>query len=232
MHILERVIADEFGGKITSGQHKPGPAACILEAAHFAMGDKWSDSADHWPDIRPLNDGPWSSDEQRTKHLLPVMVAFWDWDDWPTARQRAVITQINLDTVRQIVANLPDLPHTVRDQCRNATLQTMKNAAETVAEAAWAAWAAAATATAEAAAAVKAVKAATAAWAAAAAAAEAAAAKAAAWAAAEAATAEAEAAWAAAEAATAEAEAATPNGDQVLILACRIWLEAARKEII
>lgn len=118
---LRAVIDARFGGVLTKGQHEPDGQACALEAAHAAVGDPWSDNPGRWPDIRPLNDGPWSSDEARTKHMIPLMEAFWDWGDWPEARRIAVVTEIVIETVRTIIAELPGLPDGVRAACRSAS---------------------------------------------------------------------------------------------------------------
>jgi hypothetical protein len=175
-HPLQQIIDERFGGILTSGEHEPDGSACALEAAHVAIGDEWSDEPNLWPDLRPLNDGPWDSDEQRTAHVVPVLIALWDWQDWSPERQRRWAETVVLRTVRELIAELPGLPTAVAQACRDSGTLEAANAAE------MAAWVAA---------------------------------EKAAWAAEK-------AAWEAAEAA---AEAA--NSVPVLVLACRIWRDAA-----
>lgn len=126
-----------FGGQLRHGSHQPDGEACLLEAAHAAVGDAWSDDPDRWPDLRPLNDAPWSSDALRTQHLVPVLAAFWHWEEWPETRRNAVMEQIALLTVQHLIANLPSISASIRMQCRAATTRAEAEAA------AWAAWAAA-----------------------------------------------------------------------------------------
>ena len=208
-HLFARTVRERFGGRLARGTHEADSVACPLEAAHAAVGDPWSDRPDKWPDIRPLADAPWSSDQARTEAMVPVLVAYWDWAAWTPARQQAVMAQVVIETVRQLIAQLPELPEAVRDQCRAArTLPQAVRAAAAVRAAVRAVGAARAAAPA-----VGAARAAfrAAAWAfrAAAGAVGAAAAEGAAEA----------AAWAAAWAAEAQA-------DAVLIRACQIWIAA------
>jgi hypothetical protein len=195
-------MSGTFGGILTSGEHEPDGSACALEAAHVAIGDEWSDEPNLWPDLRPLNDGPWDSDEQRTAHVVPVLIALWDWQDWSPERQRRWAETVVLRTVRELIAELPGLPTAVAQACRDSgTLEAAEAAAWAAAKAEEAAAWAAANAEEAAAAAANAANTA----------------KASAWAAANA------AARAAAKAAAARAANAVP----VLVLACRIWRDAA-----
>ena len=198
-------LAKEFAGVISTGQHDADSVGCALEVWSKYEGLAWTDDPAvlNMPDLRPLNDGPWSSDLARTTALAPVLVAVAPvWRD--PVRREAWVRAIVLETVRQI------LPITLRangltveaDRCVAVT--DLVGAAE-AARAAWAAEAAAAEA-------ARAARAARAAWAAEAAARAAWAAEAAAWAA--------EAAEAAARAARAAA------ADQVLMRACHVWIAA------
>ena len=78
------------------------------------------DSPGYLPDLRPLNDALWSSDEARTKALLPVMAALSDWSSWSADRQRRWADRVVIEVVKQIVSELPNLPEEVRSQCRAA----------------------------------------------------------------------------------------------------------------
>ena len=195
-------------GVLLAGAHAEGDQFCALEFDSQVRGRAWSDEPVTLPDLRPLNDGPWSSNAARTAALLPVMAALWEWGEWTPDRRQRWVTQVVLETVRQIVSALPGVPDAVRETCRTATtLEEAREAARaagaTAAGAAWAAWAAR-----EAAAAEAAAGAARAAGAAAGAAAEAAA---------KAAAGAARAAWAAA------------GAEAVLARACQIWITAAEE---
>ena len=120
MHLFEQIVRERFGGRLAWGAHEADSVACALEAAHAAMGDPWSDRPDRWPDIRPLNDGPWSSDTARAEALVPLLIAYWDWAEWSVARRQRVMDCLVRLTVQQLIAELPGLPATVVAQCRAA----------------------------------------------------------------------------------------------------------------
>ncbi len=216
---LQRLLSEHDDGILRHGAHEEGREFCALEFESRVRGRAWSDAPITLPDLRPLNDARWSSDTARTAALLPVMAALWDWTSWSTERRQAWAERVVIATVNQIISELPSLPDEIRVRCRAATDITAARAA------AWASAEAAARAAADA-------EAWAAAWAsadAARAAAEAAA-WAAAWAAADAAARA--AAWASAWAAREAAEAAraareAAAADSVLLIACRIWIEAA-----
>jgi len=213
------LLHSRFNGLLLRGKHKRNSQACTLELAHAAVGDAWSDTPDKWPDLRALNDAPWSNDLARTAGLVPVMEAYWEWDAWPRTRQVETITRLAILTVQRIIADLPDLPAAVRTQCRAvATLKEAAQAAWGAAQAAAGAWAAQAAEAAAGAAQVAAL-----AWAAQAVEAVAWAAQAAAQAAGAAVAAAAQAVGAVAGAEVAAAGAA----DAVLQRACACWIEAA-----
>jgi hypothetical protein len=227
---LQSLLAEHDDGVLRSGAHREGREFCALEFESKVRGRDWSDAPVTLPDMRPINDGLWSSDAARTDALLPVMVALWGWSTWTLERRIAWAQRIALETVRQIVAELPGLSDAIRTQCRDAKDLT---AAEGAAERAGA-WAAAAAAMTEAAAEAAAGLAVSAAAAAARAGAPAAAAArvwapATAWAATAAARAGAAAEAEAAVGAAAEAEAAVgaEAADSVLRIACQIWIQAA-----
>jgi hypothetical protein len=104
---FREVVNTRFGGRLSAGYHEPGSGkASAHEAAAAARGLPWSDSpwAAGLPDLQPLNDGPWSSDEARTAALVPVVEALWDWLHWPSSRQRAWSHEVVLRTVREVVS--------------------------------------------------------------------------------------------------------------------------------
>jgi hypothetical protein len=106
---FRHVLQERFGGRLSAGCHRPDDGvACALEAAAVARGLPWTDnpSAVGLPDLRPLNDGPWSSDTARTEALVSVAEALWDWAEWTKAQRRAWCETVALRTVREL---LPDL---------------------------------------------------------------------------------------------------------------------------
>ncbi len=206
---LQALLNEHDDGILRHGMHKEGREFCALEFESKVRGRQWSDAPITLPDLRPINDGPWSSDTARTTALLPVMAALWDWSEWSQSRRVAWASCVALMTVQQIVSELPGLSDDIRTQCREAK--------DLTAAAAGAAAAARAASAEEGAAA----------WAGGAAesAAEAAEEAAEAWAggAAEAAATGAAGAAAAARAASAE------EGDKILLIACAIWIHAAEE---
>ena len=127
-------------GILLSGAHPPGDQFCALEFSSQVRQKPWSDAPGDLPDVRALNDAPWSSAETRTAALLPVMAALWDWRDWSNARQKAWAQKVAVLTVQCIIAELPGLPDAIRIQCREAvTLSEVETAAEVAARAAEAA---------------------------------------------------------------------------------------------
>lgn len=89
-HPFDKVLKSRFGGVLKHGSHNPDGEACALEAASVARGNGWDDApgAAGLPDIRPLNDGPWSSDEGRTRAMVPLVKALWTWPRWGETRRR------------------------------------------------------------------------------------------------------------------------------------------------
>ena len=151
-------------GVLKQGAHKPGREFCALEFKSQVDSRKWTDDPKEngMPDIRPLNDlFPHGADQERTEALLPVMVALWDWDTWSTTRQTQFVQTIAIETVRQIISSLPNLPRAIQEQClvvgsigaaqaaaqaaaRAAAQDAARAAARAAQSAAWAAaWAAA-----------------------------------------------------------------------------------------
>jgi hypothetical protein len=131
LETLQALLNHHDDGVLRRGAHQPGREFCALEFDSIIRGRKWSDAPITLPDLRPLNDGPWSSDASRTAHLLPVMVALWDWATWTPERKRGWVTRVVILTVQRIISELPTLPDNVREQCRNATtLESATKAAE------------------------------------------------------------------------------------------------------
>jgi hypothetical protein len=100
-------LNDRFG-RLSAGQHKPGSGeASAMEAASAARGIQWTDDPSKvgLPDILPLNDGPWGSDDKRTQALVPVVEKLWDWEYWPEERRVAWARSVAMRTVREVVAD-------------------------------------------------------------------------------------------------------------------------------
>ena len=223
---LRELLAERFGGLLRGGSHRPDGEVCAIELRAAALGLPWTDDPRRTRDFdyRAINDIV-VPDALRTEWMLPVILAYAGSLDWPRAAQQRVVDRLVIWTVQRVIAALPHLPPSIRDQCREA--RTVE-AAEAAARAA--AWASEAAGEAAAAAWAAVEAAAAAAWAAAAAAwAAGEAAAAAAWAAAAAAWAAGEAAAAAGEAAEAEAwEAAEAEAWAAgFVQACHVWIESA-----
>ena len=103
-HPLVATVHDRFGGILTKGVHAPEGAACLNEALNAALGLPWSDDPHDGPDLRSPNDAPWSSDEQRTEHMLSIGVAvLWDWSSWSSERLASFAHRVAEATNKVIV---------------------------------------------------------------------------------------------------------------------------------
>jgi len=105
---FREVVNAYFGGRLSAGRHHPGEKACALEAVAVARGKAWTDDPGdvEMPDLRPLNDGPWPSDDARTAALVPVVEALWDWSEWSDTMQQAWHEAVVHRTVFGILADL------------------------------------------------------------------------------------------------------------------------------
>src|SRR6185295_1287806 len=105
LHPLDRVLAERFSGLLRNGKHDEDGLACALEAATVARKKKWSDAPESagLPDLRPLNDGLWSSDRARTDALVPAMRAMWAWPKWNEKRRKALADRITLRLIREVL---------------------------------------------------------------------------------------------------------------------------------
>jgi hypothetical protein len=110
-------------GLLKKGAHsKNDNACCILEARSLCMGLKKTDNPDklNMPDIRTLNDAPWSTDELRTEHMLRLDEAL---RPWATANQNQrvnFVRRVAILTVNQVISALPYLSDEIRLKCRDA----------------------------------------------------------------------------------------------------------------
>ena len=135
-------------GVLKHGSHKEGTGAyCALECVSQLRGaDRWTDtpSAAGMPDIRAINDARWSSDEVRTRTMLPMLASISRWAVWTATQKQAFVSAVAIRFVREVVSMLSSLPDSVRQACREVqTLDDAKAAAEAeAAQAAYAAYAA------------------------------------------------------------------------------------------
>ena len=109
-------------GVLKKGAHKAGDREfCVIEFSSIMRGKPLSDQDDDIPDIRVLNDAFLDDDTNRTKHMLPVLAALWNWKEWSKERKAQFAKYTVIATINRIVAELPNLPETVRLNCKNAS---------------------------------------------------------------------------------------------------------------
>lgn len=103
-HPLAVVVRERFGGRLSACAHEPNGCACVLEAASCVRGVNWCDDPEAvgLPDMRPINDA-FRDDETRTRCMLPVAIALWDWPQWSDDRRVAWVRAVVLRTVREIL---------------------------------------------------------------------------------------------------------------------------------
>ena len=102
--LFRTFLAKRFTGLISKGSHDTDSIGCALEVWSQYEGRAWTDDPTRleMPDLRPLNDGPWSSDLARTIALAPVLIAVAP--IWRNPVQRvAWVRAVALETVRQIL---------------------------------------------------------------------------------------------------------------------------------
>lgn len=124
---FEHTLRTRFGNVLSADSHASyDMRACAIECAHATVGDAWSDQPGKWPDVRPINDDVWQSDEDRTEHMTRLMRAYWHWSEWTPERQEAVVARMIVLTVQRIVSLPTRLPKEIAEKCRGAT--TLKEA--------------------------------------------------------------------------------------------------------
>jgi hypothetical protein len=123
MDNLGQILRTRFGGVISAGKHEPDGQACALELYAVAIGHEWTDNpqALGMPEIRGLNDA-FHDERLRTQHMLRVLTALYDYPNWSADRKRQWCERIVIETMRRIIAELPLLPDTTREQCRGVTI--------------------------------------------------------------------------------------------------------------
>ena len=127
---LQEELNRRDDGVLKSGKHVEGHEFCALEFDSVVRERTWSDAPITLPDIRPLNDARWVSNQARTAALLPIMVAYWTWAVWSPARRKACMSLLVIKLVRHTIAELPGLSEAIGQQCRSvSTLEEAKIAA-------------------------------------------------------------------------------------------------------
>jgi len=105
LEALRAILDERFNGVLYSGTHRPDGKCCLLEFASQAKGIRWTDSPVEtgYPDLRPLNDAPWSSDEVRTEAMLPLLVSLAWWADADEARRKRFTDAVAFRTIREVL---------------------------------------------------------------------------------------------------------------------------------
>src|SRR3990167_876939 len=117
---LQSVLDTYDKGVLSHGAHKAKDGAyCALECISLARHNGRDNFTDDpiqlgMPDIRPLNDGPWSSDSARTKTLLPLLAALSDWALWSKKRQQVWSEYVCIGTVKHLLSVMPCLTESAR----------------------------------------------------------------------------------------------------------------------
>ena len=140
---LRKGLTAHDNGVLSYGGHEAGARAfCALEYRSVLLGQQFTDDPDmvDFPDIRSLNDafgkGP-DADTHRTKHLLPVLAALWNWHEWSQTKRIKWAKRVAIYTVNDIVSALPGLTPRIRLQCQHAnTVRAAKSAARSAARSA------------------------------------------------------------------------------------------------
>ena len=105
MSTIQETLDERFGGLLRHGVHGPDSEVCAIELVTAWHGLPWGDDASRAgiPDLRPLNDAPWASDQARTQALMPVLEAFLDWGEWSEDRHCCCMEAIILRTIREVL---------------------------------------------------------------------------------------------------------------------------------
>ena len=105
MNQLEQYL-DGNPTTLTQGRHvNPECGACILEVCSQALHMEWTDAPMllDLPDMRPLNDAAWPSDEMRTQYLTRVAVAVWPWRDATADQRRKFARRLAELTIKRVL---------------------------------------------------------------------------------------------------------------------------------
>lgn len=121
MNNLSEYVNQRFGGLLKPGSHEPNGNACGLEALSQFKGIEWTDNPEKVQcfDIRAINDAPWSSNNQRTNSMLPLLEVIDESLNWSNYKKQIFIEYLFIETIRQVFTELPGLKKKIRKYCRN-----------------------------------------------------------------------------------------------------------------
>jgi hypothetical protein len=122
MQTFQEFVKERFGGSLSRGRHDEDEgAACLIEAINAYRGRKWSDDPGDFPDVRSINDAYGDNYAARTDAMLRLYDALAPrWGEWTNAERLEWIGRVIVRTVREIIADLPDLPEDIRERLRAA----------------------------------------------------------------------------------------------------------------
>ena len=125
---LQHTLDTLDNGVLSYGMHEEGDGLfCALECLSKTRSksepvtDSPSAERVNTVDIRSLNDMfgmGLEADRLRTIHVLPIVAELSDWSVWSRKRQKRFIEHVIVETVKQIIAELPGLPKDIQNQCR------------------------------------------------------------------------------------------------------------------
>ena len=122
VEVLQRGLAFHGGGVLKAGSHKEGSGEfCASEFSAIMRGKPVFDFSDDLPDIRAMNDAFGSNDLERTKCLLPVIAALWDWNAWDKTRRQRFVERLTVLTIQKIIGQLPTVGENAKAKCLKAT---------------------------------------------------------------------------------------------------------------
>ena len=115
-------IERRFGGVLKHGPHEPNGQCCYIEGRAAYLGLKWTDdpSATGDYDFRGLNDA-FPDDESRTRNMIRLDASCAGARNWLPEHQVKFAEFVVISLAQRIIADLPGLPDSIREQCRNVT---------------------------------------------------------------------------------------------------------------
>lgn len=102
--LFEEFVRSRFA-VLSRGKHTNKGGACVLEAVSAWRGVDWTDSPDmlDLPDLRPLNDAPWSDDVARTEAMIRLFESVRDWAEWSGERRLRFAERVITRTAREVL---------------------------------------------------------------------------------------------------------------------------------
>jgi hypothetical protein len=122
-HPFLEALKSVEGCQLAIGKHEANGCACVLECASLAplvasgelhdpaaRARVWTDDPERTlgVDIRPLNDA-YDDSEARTRDMIALAMALWDYKEWPEARklafgEKAAMYAVNVSAARMLRA--------------------------------------------------------------------------------------------------------------------------------